>query len=173
MPPQNAKICPYSAAQCNDKKDICDKLQSEDQSACVFKTMNRAIVCEENGMRYELKNDNHSCVKRVEVDKCYIPDNNKVKCDFAVLICNSEVCCLIELKGGNIDHACEQILHTTVHLSDVIAKCQKVYARIIPSRYPAPNIRSRPKNLLFQYCQKHNGSLLIRVKHFEEKVSQM
>jgi len=170
---QNTNICPYSENECAEKKDLCDKFPSKHEAQCVSKTTNSSIVCIENGMRYELKNDNQSCVKKIAIDNCLISDTEVQKCDYAVLICNSEICCFIELKGSDIKHACDQILYTIRQLNDIVMKCQKIYARIIPSRYSAPNIRSRPKELLFRLCKKYNGDLKIQTRRFEDRVSEL
>lgn len=170
---QNTNICPYSKNECDKKKGLCDKLLSKHEVQCVLKTGASSIVCIENGMRYELKNDNHSCVKKINIDNCLISDPQMPKCDYAVLICNSEICCFVELKGSDIDHACEQIRSTITQLKNIVMKCKKIYARIIPSRYPAPNIRSRSKELLFQICKKYNGDIKIQARRLEDKISDL
>lgn len=170
---QNTNICPYSGDKCAEKKDVCNEFLSEDKENCVSKIVHPSIVCSEKGMRYELINDNRSCVKKIIIDDCLITNKTIQKCDYAILLCNSEICCFIELKGSDITHACDQILHTYGQLTDLVKKCKKIYARIIPSRCPTPNIRSRPRELLRNLCKSNKGDLKIQTNNLTDKASEL
>jgi len=75
-------------------------------------------VAKENGKEFRIENLASHQVCRLEVDGCYIDNDNKVKCDYAFLICQSSELILVELKGNDVVHAVKQIVETYKELKN-------------------------------------------------------
>ena len=172
MCPQESLKCPYTGDDCNTKTELCDQFIPTDKASCIGRLLG-PCTCSEHHMKYELKNDDRLCIKKLNIDNCLITCQNSLKCDFAVFVCPSKICCLIELKGSNIDHACEQILDTANIINNILNKCNKIHARIVASKVQSPNIRSTLKTKLDNFCRSHRGTLKIQVRTLQENVSTL
>ncbi|MBF0486578.1 MAG: hypothetical protein HQK98_00320 [Nitrospirae bacterium] len=83
--------------------------------------------------KYRLDNAPQKKFCIVEVDGCFITDNDKQKCDYLIINCDSNVAYFVELKGKDIFHAIEQITQSIELLSVKITGC-KINARIVLTR---------------------------------------
>lgn len=166
------KKCLYTGDDCSTKTELCDRFIPTDKIRCIKRLLG-PCTCSEHHMKYELKNDDRLCLLKLHIDNCLITCQNSIKCDFAIFVCSSKICCLIELKGSNVDHACEQILATANTINDILNKCNKIHARIVASRMPSPNIRSTHKIKLDNFCRSHRGTLKIQVRTLQENVSSL
>lgn len=172
MCPQESLKCPYTGNDCSTKTDLCDQLIPTNKISCIERMLG-TCVCREHNMKYELKNEDRLCIKKLHIDNCLITGSNSTRCDYVVFVCSSKSCCLVELKGSNIDHACDQILNTTILINNILNKCNKIYARVVASRMPTPNIRSSHKTKLDNFCRSHRGNLKIQVRTLQENASTL
>ena len=74
------------------------------------------VVCKENGRVFHLTNKSNYYIQKIKVDNSLI--KNGVKCDYAIDLCKAKTdisaasIYLVELKGVDKSHACEQLLTT-------------------------------------------------------------
>ncbi|QDE01469.1 hypothetical protein [Roseomonas mucosa] len=93
------------------------------------------VSVKENKRQATFKNPERKPHKIVEIDGCLIDGSEEIKCDYLVSeIGSSSV--LIELKGGDVEHGCEQLLATAEH--DAIRPLleKRVAFLMICSKYP-------------------------------------
>lgn len=95
------------------------------------------VTCQENGLRYEVKNNNSSIIAKYHVDGQVISGNEK-KCDYMLINYCTDHCkvIFIELKGQNVPRAFEQISNTVVQLRQDLDHLPNVryYARIVSGK---------------------------------------
>lgn len=114
-------------------------------------------------------------VCEIKIDKG-IYNVETVKCDYGLIV--KEKCFLIELKGVDVEHACEQLIRV---LDDFSLKFKKFnydyYCRAVVTRMPSK--RSAPKLLGVNYrriCKKlsandSNKKFVCKERQFEEEIS--
>lgn len=111
------------------------------------------IVFEENTRKMTFRNPNRRTVTEVRVDGCEITDG--LKCDF-LLIEPEQTEHFVELKGGDIAHACRQILATHQQLS---RKRAEVFAWVVSSKFPQDDSTLRQ---LKMECRRRRIKLAIK-----------
>lgn len=127
------------------------------------------IPVEENGKKYTLENTEKECIARIKVDGGLYPSNSEKKADYLIIRCEHDIAYFVELKGSDINKACEQILSTIDLLQDIVGSAQGINARIVCSRVPTPDLRSSHYRRLENHCKKKNGTLLVRTKQYSER----
>ena len=131
------------------------------------------VVFSENGRDYRGRNPHRKTIARYHIDGGAICDDTKRRCDFACEIPATAPATtslyLIELKGKDLIHACEQILDTMQHLATDLSG-KTVHGRIVLSRVPAPDLRSTSYMRCDQALRKRGGTLKQQAKILEENL---
>ncbi len=85
---------------------------------------------------YRAQNPKQRTVTVLEVDGCCIKQDEA--CDFLMLADNDDAW-LIELKGSDVIKAIQQI-NATLDVLEKKLQPRAIHARIVPTRFPTPNI---------------------------------
>lgn len=107
-----------------------------------FKDNRRICVAEENGKKYELRNDSEIPVRKIKVDKCLAQNEREKRCDFLMEVENLERVYFIELKGGDLNKAVNQIYSTIIYLKKEFIN-YRIEARIVGSK-DVPGFKNTP-----------------------------
>ncbi len=83
----------------------CENLKWLNQKEC---GTNGCITATEKNKTFEIKTENRSNYCRIKIDDCIIKAEQK-KCDYLFVETQKECFIFVELKGGEIGTACEQI----------------------------------------------------------------
>jgi len=107
-------------------------------------------------------------VKKIQVDGCQITDNRLKKCDYMLIITNTEVEYFIELKGQNLNRAIEQIESTINQLSQN-PKSHLKKCFIITTKRPAtaPKIQ----RLKDKFRANFNSELIVKNAPYKYPIS--
>ena len=116
----------------------CQEFQ-ENYSDCTDCSEGKYIVAEENKKKYVLQNPSKKKICKIRIDSCVISSKTQRKCDYLMIVCESENKYFIELKGRDLISAVEQLAETIKYFQ---AKCYesngKVFARVVLSKVPMP-----------------------------------
>lgn len=145
---------------------------------CILFSDKRSMVsCTEKGKTYTLNQNNLNFqVSCFHIDGGVIDSLKCNKCDFAFFIKDEfNRAIFIELKGGDIRHALEQ-LNETLSLDtfrDITDTCKKIYGRVVVTSC-VPNIQadSSVLNLKKKFAQL-KGNLKIRELKFVESYNDL
>ncbi len=128
-------------------------------AACTEQNKNKIITASESNRKFIINNPNEKTVKKIKVDGCLITNTNQVRCDymFKIDIPYTKVIYL-ELKGKNIEHACEQ-LKATIKLfeqdhSNIEKDCHIVASRV-------PKLATDIQQLKVQFKKQQNAKLSV------------
>lgn len=129
-----------------------------DFKRCSEDSQHPLIVAEAEGRKFTIRNPAKKPVKKVQVDGCLIADERQ-RCDYLFEL--GKVChCVIylELKGSDIEHAFNQLVHTINYLAKRHQNRTKI-CHIVASRVP----RAGPKvqNLKLQMARKYKALLFV------------
>ncbi len=106
----------------NDKREIC--------------------VAYENGKKYQLNNISNITIRKVKVDKCLLQKIGEKRCDFLMDTNDPKRVFFIELKGGALNKAVNQIYSTILYLKSEY-KNYRIDARIVGSK-DVPGFKNTP-----------------------------
>jgi hypothetical protein len=112
---------------------------------CIEHHDNRKVcTASENGKVYRLVNNSTFKVQKVKVDKCIAQKVGERRCDYLMTFNDGifERAIFIELKGGDLNGALQQLHETVIYLKDEFQDC-KIDARIVASK-GLPNIKLTP-----------------------------
>ena len=142
-------------------------MNNYDKNTIVQKGYIPLCVCEENGRKFILKNKSNLFITKIKVDGGLI--KSVERCDYAVDAESKEIF-LIELKGSDKPHACNQILATfNYFINNFSAK--KWHARIILSKDRVPKLISNEEKRLIQLTKKRKDfDYNIRNVFYEETI---
>jgi len=137
---------------------------------CIQYSDNRSILeCNEKGKSYKILNSNGKRISKVKVDGCVSQDEGEKRCDYLFLSEGEEVkqVIFVELKGGRLKDALQQIIDTVEYLREVFKDFKKK-GRIIGSR-DIPRFENNPE---FKKLHKLlQGDVMRRTnKYFEETI---
>ena len=131
----------------------------------------KEIVCKENGRSFYLKNKSKFYINKIKVDGKLIKKG--IRCDYAVDVNNqaniSDCIYLIELKGSDKSHACEQILQTYIYFNDQY-ETKNYNCRIVLSKDNAPKLLSTEYKKLLQLEKQKKINLIIKSQKIEETI---
>lgn len=104
----------------------------------------KVCVASENGKKYTLNNASNYKVKKVKVDGCIPQKKGEHRCDFLMYATRDEdrKAIFIELKGGALIDAVQQVYDTVVYLKPEVAG-SKIYVRIVGSG-DVPDFKNSP-----------------------------
>src|SRR5665213_978686 len=98
-----------------------------------FKEKRKICVALENGKRYELNNISGVTIRKVKVDKCLDRNAGEKRCDFLMDAADLKRVFFIELKGGDLNKAVNQIYSSIRYLKSEFVN-YRIDARIIASK---------------------------------------
>lgn len=117
--------------------EIKEKLEGAD--ACFDKRNSTDI---ERGKKFTFQRPKGSkeVLCRIKVDGCLITSSGTAKCDFAFVRCEPKVIYFVELKGGDVVHAIEQIEGAFLYFRSRFGKNDMkeylVEGRVVCSKFP-------------------------------------
>lgn len=125
-------------------------------TACIVKTNHKIIVFSENKSRFEVSNSGKQDLERHKVDGCLI--NDGIRCDWKLVQVGSAKEAYIELKGGDIEHAVDQIVQAVRSLTADVAACKVGYIVCTRSPLASAAIQALTKRV------RKECNLVLRVK---------
>ena len=140
---------------------------------------NCSHVAEENKRKYILQNPSRKKVCKVRIDDCVITSQSQRKCDYLMIVCETEASnqpesvdlYFVELKGRDLMSAVEQLTETIKYFQAREYKFSgKIFARAVLSKVPMPkNIESAPEvRSLRKLLKKFGGDFLYGAVQFEK-----
>lgn len=107
----------------------------------------RICIAEENRKMYRLQNISGFKIQKVKVDNCFPQKIGEKRCDYLMAIDTEYLkrAIFIELKGGALNDALEQLYETIIYLKEEFRNYQ-VDARIVGSR-DVPGFMNTPNYL--------------------------
>ena len=137
----------------------------------------KEVVCEENRRCFRLKNKSDFFIQKIKVDNGLIKTG--VRCDFEVDVSegdckvneHSEILSkkiyLIELKGSDKEHACEQIIQSYNFFQNNYTT-ESYHCRIVLSKDHAPKLLTPNQKRLIKLEKQKKLDLLIKSQTIEE-----
>ncbi|NOT93616.1 hypothetical protein [Ferruginibacter sp.] len=111
--------------------------------ACIeFNEKRKICVAYENGKTYTLNNNSNVSVRKVKIDKCLAQNVNEKRCDFLFDTDELQRVFFVELKGGDLNKAVNQIYSTILYLKSEF-RGFRIDARIVGSR-DVPEFKNTP-----------------------------
>lgn len=98
-----------------------------------FKDKRRICVAYENKKKYQLINESKFSIRKVKIDKCLKQREGEKKCDFLMDIEELKRVFFIELKGGDLKKAINQIYSSIMALKLEFIN-YRIDARIVGTR---------------------------------------
>ncbi|MEQ8971178.1 MAG: hypothetical protein RIE73_12380 [Coleofasciculus sp. C1-SOL-03] len=147
---------------------------------CTVCSHGKKITAQENKRKYILNNPSGKQVCKVKIDDCVIKSQEQRKCDYLVIICQSdedevedghissgEDLFFVELKGKDLIGAVEQLTQTIEHFKSKITG--KVFARVVLSKVPSPkSIEVNPGVIkLRKLLKKYSGNFAYSSRQHE------
>jgi hypothetical protein len=135
------------------------ELINENQVCCSI-----GKVVSENGKRFEvLANENFT---KLRIDNCLIKSNLIEKCDFGIIRHSNGEFYFIELKGGNVQKAFNQIVSTINFFQENLKHIPKEnrFGFIISSKVPKAGVSAN--TLKQEFAKKYGRILEIKNKDF-------
>lgn len=136
--------------------------------ACRTATRVSKVAVSENGRSAVFLNPNREHFFRTQIDGCCL--KHQTACDWAVSKAGvGDV--LIELKGGDVDRAIEQLKATVSKWRGCAYVQGKLAALIVASRYPRVDTKlQRAQN---EFAQKFKIPLHLTTKNIEYKIERV
>lgn len=136
----------------------------------------RKIVFSENKRVYECINDLNEDVLMFHIDGGLLAETDtSIRCDYGFEVAGNEKnrTCLIELKGQDLKHACEQLFQTLEYFEKKYP-VKKFFCRIVSSGNKKPNMESSEEKKLSSYLlRKKYGKLKTGTNKVSEKISDL
>ena len=107
-----------------------------------FKDKRKICIAYENGKKYELVNSSFNTIRKVKIDSCLVQNEGERRCDYLMDSEEKKRAIFIELKGGDLNSAIEQIYSTIIFLHEEYLGYSKD-ARIIGGR-DVPGFKNTP-----------------------------
>lgn len=107
-----------------------------------FNEKRKLCIAYENGKKYQLNNLSDITIRKVKVDKCLPQNVGERRCDFLMDIEELNRVFFIELKGGDLNKAVNQIYSTVLYLKTEFMN-YRIDARIVGSR-DVPGFKNTP-----------------------------
>ena len=107
-----------------------------------FNEKRKICIAYENGKKYQLNNTSNITIRKVKVDKCLSQNIGEKRCDFLIETQDLKRVFFIELKGGDLNKAVNQIYSTIVYLKSEF-KNYRMDTRIVGSK-DVPDLKITP-----------------------------
>ncbi|MBE0472381.1 MAG: hypothetical protein IBX55_23095 [Methyloprofundus sp.] len=111
---------------------------------CFHYTSQKKLSLKEKGRTLFINNPEEKKLLKIKIDGCLIEKNNQA-CDFGFGV---ERCShFVELKGGNISHALDQLMASLSYFEQNLAQhlTKPSQAIIVASKNGVPNLKATPK----------------------------
>lgn len=119
------------------------------------------IVLEENRKKMTFHNKQRKDIRKIKVDGCAMTEGKR--CDYLVI--NDKDCeHFVELKGTDVEHACEQLSISITKLSKNLK--QEKHSFVIASRV-IPAISTTIQRFKSQFRSKFNCKLIVKNQQHE------
>ncbi len=125
-----------------------------------FEEKRKFCIASENKKVYRIENSSNYTIRKVVVDGCLNQKAAEKRCDFLFSIDNDDLqrVIFVELKGGALSKALEQLLETIQYLKNEFVG-YRIDARIVGSR-DVPDLKSTPTyRKLAVLVSRNNGTL--------------
>jgi hypothetical protein len=134
---------------------------------CISVVIDKTIVFKDKNSKpeFHITNINQRKIEKHSVDGCLIKGNEFKKCDWLAIDVETGKEVYIELKGGNISHAVEQLCATVEKLSIDRNITKLGYVICTHSPCTSPEIQAIAKKI------KKSHKLILRVKTMQHKES--
>ncbi len=159
----------------------CQEFQENYSSCTICKQGSEIPVYDPKNkkIKYILQNPSRRKICKVKIDNCVITSQSQRKCDYLMVICETEASnqsesvdlYFIELKGRDLMSAVEQLTKTIEYFqSEKYKFTGKVFARAVLSKVPMPKaIESDSKVLaLRKLLKKFGGDFAYGAVRFEK-----
>src|SRR6266542_7007174 len=105
------------------------------ESCVEYNEVRKICVAEQSGKSYRLNNLSGLTIRKIKIDGCLAQQAGKKRCDYLMAVNDKETkrAILIELKGGNLKEALNQIYDTVIWLKNEFYQ-YRFDARIIGTR---------------------------------------
>jgi len=123
---------------------------------CTERHSKKRFVVEENRSRVEFENAKRYKIDQIEVDGCAI--TNGLRCDWLINVDASQRSIFVELKGSNVPHAVEQL----VHAHDSLHEIRKPNVTWIISSQRCPLTSTEVQTLTIKLRKRKGVSLVVR-----------
>lgn len=133
----------------------------------LWKDCRKNALVAENGRRYRASNASGKLLSCYQVDGGLIQDGRR--CDFALAVNSDNKVYFIELKGGDISHAADQIQATITKLNSKL-KNVVLFARIVCSHVSRPRIRRPQLVRLEQLVAQTTGNVRVSSQELAEEI---
>lgn len=153
-----------NSQKCYGDDSVCKNFEDSD-----YVKISRApsVAIEENGKKIIFINKNKECLAHIKVDGGLINTSDEKKVDDILIRCNFNILYIIELKGGHVDRAYQQVLNTMRLIKEKISGAI-INVRIIVSRTKTPDLCTSAKRKIQDLCRKNNGNMIIKTRKHEE-----
>ena len=115
------------------------------QNCIDFRDKRKECIASENGKTFKLENKGSVSIRKVKVDKCIPQKAGEGRCDFVMDIEEMKKVFFIELKGGNLTKALQQITDSILYLQteykDFIFEARIVGTRDVPNFLSSDNYK--------------------------------
>ena len=126
-----------------------------------FDDARRVVAFEESGRRFEATNERGARLLGYRVNHELLPSSGGKACDYLLGVPQEPKVYLIELKGHHLRDAARQVRSTIARLGRKLHG-KRVYARVVLSRVPRPDLRSSEVLVLERILAGYGGSLRYR-----------
>lgn len=143
----------------------------ENHPNCTECNRKSIIPAEEKKCKYFLRNPNRREVCKIRVDGCVIAEiEDKKKCDYLIVSCQTAIAFFIELKGSDLSVVIDQLDQSVDELKDKISGFA-INARVVLSRSDNPAIGTHKYEKFVKKIHRLGGTLEIKNKVMEEILS--
>jgi len=143
-------------------EELMHLLNAPDRPDC----FSQSNVAKEHGKEFRVTTKQGLC--RIKNDGCLNKSNEEQKCDFIFKACATHHILLVELKGGDIHTAMQQIIATYRKISPVLKGGHSFQGHIVSSTVPrAAELRFRQ---LKEKCLREH-KLNISKQHFKCEIA--
>lgn len=135
---------------------------------CVTVSSGQRVTASENRRTFIVLNPTGRIIRTVKVDDCVITDSVTPRCDyFFELGSPLEETLYVELKGKNLDRACEQLSHSLKQFADRHSEAPR-RCFVVASR--VPGISARTQILMDKFYRDHKVHIRFKSRQLEIKV---
>lgn len=110
---------------------------------CVTESSGQRVTAKENKKTFAVLNPSGKVIRKVKVDGCVITDASTIRCDYLFEIGTPlDAVLYVELKGKNIEHACEQLSSTLKLFSRRHGRVRR-HCYVVAARVPGTSTRNQ------------------------------
>ncbi len=135
---------------------------------CVTESSGQRVTAKENKKTFAVLNPSGKVIRKVKVDGCVVTDASTIRCDYLFEIGTPlDAVLYVELKGKNIEHACEQLSSTLKLFSRRHGRVRR-QCYVVASRVPA--VSPSTQVLQKKFFKNNKVNVLFKSRQHEERV---